>query len=108
MLDEKLEVRARRDYWYNGVAFLIKLARGNGVVKSLTLEKIPEGETCDPTFKLDYTEAQQLMDELWACGIRPTEGAGSAGAMAAVQKHLEDMRALVFNKEMRVTLDGRK
>ena len=42
------------------------------------------------------TEAQALMDSLWECGIRPTEGTGSAGAMAAVQRHLEDMRTLVF------------
>lgn len=41
-------------------------------------------------------EAQGLMDSLWECGLRPTEGAGSAGALAATQKHLEDMRRLVF------------
>jgi hypothetical protein len=39
------------------------------------------------------------MDELWHAGIRPTEGAGSAGAMAATQRHLEDMRTLVFQPE---------
>jgi hypothetical protein len=37
-----------------------------------------------------YAEnAQVLMDDLWRCGIRPTEGAGSAGAMNAVQEHLK-------------------
>lgn len=45
---------------------------------------------------LDPTEAQVLMDDLWDCGVRPSEGTGSAGAMAATQKHLEDMRTLVF------------
>jgi hypothetical protein len=37
---------------------------------------------------------QELMDSLWTVGIRPTEGQGSAGAMAATQKHLEDLRTL--------------
>lgn len=40
--------------------------------------------------------AQSLMDQLWNLGIRPTEGHGSTGQLAATQAHLEDMRALVF------------
>jgi len=39
---------------------------------------------------------QQMMDELWDCGIRPSEGSGSAGALAAVQVHLSDMRKIAF------------
>ncbi len=39
------------------------------------------------------------MDDLWAAGLRPTEGTGSAGALRAVERHLEDMRRLVFEKE---------
>jgi hypothetical protein len=49
-----------------------------------------------PTFTLDLDTAQQLMDELWQVGLRPSEGTGSAGSLAATQKHLEDMRKLVF------------
>jgi hypothetical protein len=52
-----------------------------------------------PTMNLRMEEAQQFMDELWRCGLRPTEGAGSAGAMAAVQAHLSDMRKLVFTEQ---------
>ncbi len=44
---------------------------------------------------LTPTSAQQLMDELWHCGMRPTEGTGSAGSLAATQRHLGDMRSLV-------------
>jgi hypothetical protein len=56
-----------------------------------------------PSLHLDLSAAQQLMDELWQCGLRPTEGTGSAGAFAAQGKHLEDMRKLVFEH-----LDGDK
>jgi len=38
------------------------------------------------------------MDSLWDCGLRPSEGTGSAGALSATQKHLDDMRKIVFKK----------
>jgi hypothetical protein len=44
---------------------------------------------------IDLQNMQQLMDDLWAAGVRPTEGSGSAGSMAAAQAHLQDMRVLV-------------
>ena len=40
--------------------------------------------------------AQQLMNGLWECGVRPAQGQGSAGQLEATRAHLEDMRALVF------------
>ena len=45
--------------------------------------------------------AQELMDDLWRCGLRPSEGKGSAGQLAAVSYHLEDMRKLVFENLFR-------
>ena len=45
-------------------------------------------------FSLTVENAQILMDNLWDCGLRPSEGSGSAGAMKATQNHLEDMRKL--------------
>lgn len=55
--------------------------------------EIPNG----PALGLTLIEAQSLMDELWRAGIRPAEGAGSAGQAAATEKHLQDMRALAFH-----------
>ncbi|MBI5255418.1 MAG: hypothetical protein HY855_02885 [Burkholderiales bacterium] len=49
-----------------------------------------------PAVTLDQTSAQQLMDELWRCGLRPSEGTGSAGSLAATERHLEDMRSIAF------------
>lgn len=37
------------------------------------------------------------MDALWHCGLRPSEGTGSAGSLAATEKHLKDMRAIAFD-----------
>jgi hypothetical protein len=36
------------------------------------------------------------MDDLWNAGIRPTEGAGSAGAMRAAESHIADLRRVAF------------
>jgi hypothetical protein len=47
---------------------------------------------------LDKNTLQQLVDDLWSCGIRPNSAKGSAGQLSAVQSHLNDMRAIVFNK----------
>lgn len=53
----------------------------------------------EPIARLRTTEAQQLMDDLWAAGVRPTEGAGSAGAMSATQEHLKDLRRMLFEDD---------
>jgi hypothetical protein len=48
-----------------------------------------------PIVDLTDEAAQKLMDTLWECGVRPAGGRGSAGQLAAVERHLNDMRALV-------------
>jgi len=75
----------------------------HGVAKTVEFEKAEEGMAYPPALYLDYTAAQQLMDSLWECGLRPSEGSGSAGAMKAVQDHLKDMRKLV-SKSLEVDL----
>ncbi len=56
------------------------------------------GTDGDPVFSMDQNAAQKFMDELWNAGLRPSEGTGSAGAMAAVQNHLADMQKIVYHK----------
>ena len=50
-----------------------------------------------PIFTLKTDECQLLMDELWNVGFRPSEGSGSAGALAATQRHLDDMKRVAFH-----------
>lgn len=79
--------------------FLYDDPRSPGKIRMATgliFEDVEQGMFTPPTTRLDLSEAQELMDDLWQCGLRPSEGTGSAGAMAATQKHLEDMRKIAF------------
>jgi hypothetical protein len=96
-MDERVVIRAIMAPWYRGVQFLIK--QGRATAEPIVMKERNEGEIRSPSFELQYEDAQTLMDDLWQAGLRPTEGSGSAGALAATQRHLEDMRTLVFSKE---------
>lgn len=98
-----LKIRAMSAPRWDGVEFLLvdKVGDKTGIAKSIEFEvdeNYPSGNILEPTFKLQREQAQLLMDDLWNCGLRPSEGTGSAGALVATQKHLEDMRKLVFKE----------
>lgn len=96
-----IQARAFREFRNRGVSVFIEEIRNNEcwVAEPITLRKITDDElfkTDDaPPLSLKMPAAQKLMDDLWDCGLRPSEGSGSAGQLAAVQKHLEDMRKLL-------------
>lgn len=94
------EFLAQRNICLGVIEIYLLDRRGNqtAIAEPLTFNTLTdEGVQPPPLLNIDRTEAQVLMDSLWDCGIRPTEGAGSAGAMSATQKHLEDMRSIAFN-----------
>lgn len=71
---------------------------GTAVGKPITMETINQGMMAMPTLTIPHGVGQALMDDLWLCGIRPTDGTGSAGSLLATEKHLNDMRAIVGKK----------
>lgn len=56
-----------------------------------------DGPIVEPMLSLSPDMARELMDSMWAAGVRPTEQ-GSTGEKGALTKHLADMRALTFAK----------
>lgn len=70
---------------------------GTYAADTVTVRKVEDNERLPRLFELSPTEVQELMDNLWQCGFRPTEGTGSAGSLKATEKHLEDFRRLVFD-----------
>ena len=56
----------------------------------------PAAYTAPATFYLHIAEAQQLMDELWRVGLRPSEGTGSAGSLRQAEDHIASLKAIAF------------
>ena len=88
-LASRLRMRVVPQPWREGFALYITQATYpvggcayTSVVTDLKLQRIT------------LAEAQSLMDELYAAGIRPSDQ-GTAGQLSATQHHLRDMRILV-------------
>lgn len=60
----------------------------------IEVRDIQDGLFFEPILSINRDMAQALIDDLWRCGIRPTEGSGSAGSLAATEKHLKDMQKI--------------
>lgn len=101
MAYDRVNVYVSRNFLRRGFEFhivAINLAtRETNLARPVEFAVVPENtQFSEPAFTLKEEEAQGLMDELWNAGIRPTEGAGSAGSMAATQAHLADIRRIAF------------
>lgn len=62
------------------------------------VEEEDEAVLSSVAMQLNATYAQKLMDDLWDCGVRPSEGSGSVGSLKATQVHLQDMRKIAFDR----------
>jgi len=93
-----IKVFANKNPWRRDIEVLIvdEMKNGSRAAGRLLMSSVEEGQIIDPTFTIDGSAAQELMDELWRCGIRPAEGVGSVGQLAATEHHLKDMQRLVF------------
>jgi len=96
----KKEIFAERQIWTNAIAVHIGMRRPDNrfeVMRPGPMEAIEEGAYLgEPSMHLQYEEAQRLMDEFWRCGLRPSEGTGSAGSLAATERHLNDMQVVAM------------
>ena len=94
----RLKLLAQRSgFAMHGIEFLLldrtfddKLSKA----KYIEFEPYDEQIYIDPTFHLEIAEAQSLIDNLWECGLRPTNITNVSGEVAAVKEHLGDMRKL--------------
>ena len=96
-----LFIRAQREIWNDTIAlnFAEKLLDDKkiGIANPVTFTKQDKDTVfAKPCIRLNQTAAQRLMDELWSCGVRPSEGTGSAGSLAATERHLQDMKTIAM------------
>lgn len=109
----KLFIRANREIMNDAIALYIgeynALGEVGAVARPLIFEKMDRTQMTypnDPAMSISMKDAQRLMDELWHCGLRPSEGSGSAGSLRATEKHLDDMRKIAFTK-LKVPIEGK-
>ncbi len=95
-MEDEIKVRASIAPWRSSVELWFRQGRSYGVSLSMQVMEDRHIWPVDPTVRISIEEAQALMDSLWDCGIRPTEGTGSAGAMRAVESHVSDLRKIAF------------
>lgn len=97
---DEVKLRAVSAPWWGGIEFLLfeQVSSAGTIARAeVIMHEVSEGEYSEPTFKLSYDKAQILIDDLWNCGVRPTEGTGSAGSLKATQEHLKDMQKIAFD-----------
>lgn len=97
-MTETMIFQAARAMWADAIELHMAVRRDGvlSVAQPVVMQPADEAVIHAPFLRVDVTAAQRLMDELWHCGLRPTEGTGSAGSLAATERHLQDMRRLVF------------
>lgn len=103
-MSKETRVFIQREVWRNDDFGVYVAHRINGRLaipdKEIQFRILNEGEDAiehQPTFHLDSNGAQNMMDELWRLGVRPTDGHGSTGQAAAMEQNLNDMRKLAFD-----------
>ena len=94
-----LEFRILPNPWDFGYALNIFMRTKDyvAVAQPIVMETYPFGAKISetPTVSMSSLEIQNLMDELWRTGIRPSSGEGNIGQIGATEKHLNDMRKIV-------------
>lgn len=90
-----IQIRLERSLHRQSICGVIRSGDGRAFMTNITFTTADAG-VCLPDeafFQLEDGKAQALMDDLWSCGVRPTDGAGSAGAMAQAQEHIGNLLA---------------
>ena len=110
------EFFARREFVTSNIGLYLRENPGDGSTlfaapaQMVAMSSDPRVGHQEPFLHITYDEAQRLVDELWQCGVRPSEGTGSAGALAATERHLADMRKVAFGalRNAGVECDGNR
>jgi len=96
-----IRIRVHRDPCWDGYP-MYWLERSNGKTEllqdDLTKRELEDYEMYQrATAILSHDAVVELMNSLWAAGIRPDDSNTTAGQISATEKHLDDMRKIVFD-----------
>lgn len=93
-----MRVALNRDFGWDRIS--VRIAQENtprtyAHMQPATFVETPRGTFVGEAFQLDESGAQEMMNELWRLGIRPTDNTGSTGHLRAVENHVTDLREIV-------------
>lgn len=95
----------KKDIWitqsvYSQGGFALRVVQRQGredyAVTAGPLEPIAEGDEVAPLLRLRLDEAQQLLDELYRVGVRPSRSEPTSQVVERMEHHIEDLRRIAF------------
>ena len=92
-----MKIRAQWSPYKQCVEFFIYT--DDGFAESIIMTDKKRFEPIDSCFTIrdeDKGLLQELADDLWRIGLRPTESEGHASTLQAKEAHLQDMRKLAL------------
>lgn len=97
MIMQNYHAHAEPRFYARSISLHFYERRQNGeisLLSGLQFTTVKEAEAIQPQeeITLPLETAQELIDSLWQCGLRPSEGAGSAGSLKATENHLKDIQ----------------
>ena len=73
-----------------------EVGRKRSVGQEVIFSEVDDGTFCNPTSMIDESAAQNLMDDLWRSGLRPTGAKAGDTTIKALESHLDDLRRIAF------------
>lgn len=80
---------------YAGDGVNVYIRKGREFAKSVVMEAVKEGHYVEPSFCLSSEMAQQLCDNLWRIGFRPSRAQDASPVIEAKQQHIDDLRGVL-------------
>lgn len=93
------EIRARREPFHGLHSIEVLITSGDSIARPLVFER-HEGLIHPPTIDAGYGEAflRAALNCAWEMGMRPDGYEDTRESMKATNAHLQDMRAIAFQK----------
>jgi hypothetical protein len=104
IIGEVDEWRVEREVWGNQYAFRFGTMQRGGawaIATDINMEGIAAGAYTPPFLRCEVGAAQQLLDELWRTGLRPSNPLEAAtlnitGEVVAQRLHIADLQRIIF------------
>jgi hypothetical protein len=99
-MSKEVKIQAERSLVHYCIRLFgyVKTNGKSASIKPVELTEVPDGREWEPFLKLEYEEAQSLLESLWEAGVRSPQITSTLGEINATKHHLKDMQRLVFKE----------